>query len=183
MIQTEPSMLSLITAAFYCLVAFACLLTMASASFRRQSHWHVHSWSALALLFAVLAAMRVFAIEDLLREELRLVLQAEGLYEDRRVLQGPVFAALFITSAAIGGLWTFHVSRTIRGRRNIAAMIAIASGCTLVFLLTLRILSLHSVDQLLYGPLKLNWIIDLGASATVLASGFIYWRIVTGRMR
>lgn len=183
MIQPEPSTLSLIAAAFYGLVVFTCLLAMAAAFARRQVRWHMLGWAALALLFTVLALMRVFAIEDLLREELRLVLRAEGTYEDRRALQGPVFAGLFIAVAAAGGFWAFHASRNIRGRRNIAAMAAIAGGCVLLFLLMLRLVSLHSVDQLLYGPLKLNWIIDLGASAVVLASGFLYWRIVTGRMR
>jgi hypothetical protein len=176
-------MLSLIAAAFYGAVVASCLLAMAAAVARRQIRWHVVGWSALALLFTVLAAMRVFAIEELLREELRLLLRAEGAYDNRRDLQGPVFAALFLTAAMIGGFWTFHISRTIRGRRNIAALVAIASGCTLLFLLMLRIVSLHSVDQLLYGPLKLNWIIDLGASAIVLASGVFYWRVVTGRQR
>lgn len=183
MIQPEPSMLSLIAAAFYGLVVFACLLAFAAAYARRQVRWHLLGWTALAMLFSVLAAIRVFAIEDLLREELRLLLRAEGTYEDRRALQGLVFAALFIAAATIGGFWTFRIARNIRGRRNIAAMIAVASGATLVFLLMLRIVSLHSVDQLLYGPLKLNWIIDLGASTIVLASGVLYWRIVTGRMR
>jgi hypothetical protein len=176
-------MLSLIAAAFYGVVVFACLLAVAAAIARRQVRWHVLGWTALALLFVAFAAMRAFAIEELLREELRLLLRAEGTYDDRRALQGPIFAVLFVTAAAIGGVWTFHISRTIRGRRNIAAMIAIASGSSLVFLLLLRIVSLHSVDLLLYGPLKLNWVIDLGASAIVLASGFMYWRIVTGRMR
>lgn len=183
MIQPEPSILSLTAAAFYGAVVFACLLALAASVARRQIRWHVIGWSALALLFAVLAAMRVFAAEDMLREELRLLLRAEGTYDDRRALQGPVFAALFIAAAAIGGIWTFHISRTIRGRRNIAAMVAIASGCTLVFLLMLRIVSLHSVDQLLHGPLKLNWIIDLGTSTIVLLGGVYYWRVVTGRLR
>jgi hypothetical protein len=176
-------MLSLIAAAFYGAVVAACLLALAAALARRQIRWHLVGWSALALLFGVLAAMRVFAIEELLREELRLLLRAEGTYDNRRALQGPVFAALFIAAAVIGGFWTFHISRTIRGRRNIAAMVAIASGSTLVFLMMMRIVSLHSVDQLLYGPLKLNWIIDLGASTIVLASCVYYWRVVTGRLR
>jgi hypothetical protein len=33
------------------------------------------------------------------------------------------------------------------------------------------------------GPLKLNWVIDLGSSAIVMAAGIYYWRLVTGRLR
>lgn len=176
-------MLSLIAAAFYGVVVASCLLALTVAITRRQPRWHVLGWSALALLFVVLAAMRVFVVEELLREVLRLLLRAEGTYDDRGTLQAPVFAVLFISAAAIGGFLTFHIARTIRGRRNIATMAAITSGGLLVFLLMLRIVSLHSADQLLYGPMKLNWFTDLGSSTVVLATAVYYWRVVTGRPR
>jgi hypothetical protein len=176
-------MLSLVAAAFYCAVVASCVLALTAAHDHRQIRWHIVGWSALALLFIILAAMRIFAIEDILREGLRQLLWAEGAYDSRRSLQGPIFATLIVVAAAIGGFWFFRVTRTIRGRRNIAAMLAIASGCILVFLLALRIVSLHAMDELLYGPLKLNWVIDLGSSAIVLAAGIYYWRLVTGRLR
>jgi hypothetical protein len=183
LIQPEPSSLSLVAAAFYGAVVVSCVLALAAARDRRQIRWHVTGWSVLAMLFIILAAMRLFAVEDILRDGLRELLRAEGTYDSRRALQGPIFATLFVIAAAMGGFWFFHVSRTIRGRRNIAAMLAIASGCSLLFLLMVRIVSLHAMDELLYGPLKLNWVIDLGSSAVVLAAGFYYWRLVTGRLR
>jgi hypothetical protein len=183
LIQPEPSVLSLIAAAFYGAVVVSCVLALTAAHDRRQIRWHVTGWSVLALLFIILAAMRIFAIEDILREGMRLLLRAEGSYDSRRSVQGPIFATFFLIAAAIGAFWFYRVTRTIRGRRNIAAMLAIASGCSLVFLLVLRIVSLHAMDELLYGPLKLNWVVDLGSSAVVLAAGFYYWRLVTGRLR
>lgn len=183
MIAGVPSTLSLIAAAYYGWVAACCLLAMATANGRKQVRWHGVSWLLLALLFTGLALMRVFAIEDLLREELRLLLRIEGTYDDRRALQGPVFAGLFITAAAIAGFWAYRITRAMNGRRNFAAAFANAGGCCLVFLLLLRIVSLHSVDQLLYGPLKLNWVIDLGTSTVVLVCAVQYWRVVSGRLR
>ncbi len=176
-----PSMLSLMAACFYGAVAMSCLIALAHAIGRRQITWHALSWGAIAALFLVLIVMRFFALEELLRGELRLVLRVEGAYDDRRALQGPIFAALFIVAATIGAFWLFTVSRRIRGRRNIATMIAIACACGITFLMLLRIVSLHSVDALLYGPLKLNWIIDIGLSAVVLGCGVQYWRVLTGK--
>lgn len=181
MIQPVPSTFSLIAACFYAAVVASALVALMPAAKLRQARWHVIVWSAMALLFVALAAMRVFALEELLRGELRELLRGRGAYDDRREFQGPIFAVLFVTAAFLGGFWAYRTSRTISGRRNIATAIAIACGCMLILLNLLRIVSLHSVDMLLYGPLKLNWIIDLGASATVLACGVYYWRVVTGR--
>jgi hypothetical protein len=182
-IQSEPSLLSLVAAAFYVIVMGACLLALTTALRQKQVRWHVASWMLLAGLFAGLAIMRAFAIEEVVRDELRFLLHAEGKYEDRRALQGMAFAAMFVSAAAIGGFRFFQVTRTIQGRRNVASTIADAGGAGLLLLLMLRIVSLHSVDQFLYGPLKLNWLIDLGASALVLGCSIYYWQVVTGRLR
>lgn len=182
MIQPGPSVFSLIAACFYAAVVASCLVALIPSLRRRQARWHVWGWSAMAVLFVTLAAFRVFALEELLREELRDLLRGRGAYDDRRAIQGPIFAALFVSAAFLGGFWAVRTARTISGRRNIAMAIAIGCGCTLILLNMLRIVSLHSVDTLLYGPLKLNWVIDLGASALVLACGVYYWRVVTGKV-
>jgi hypothetical protein len=51
----------------------------------------------------------------------------------------------------------------------------------MVMLLGLRIVSLHQIDVLLYGPAKLNWVIDIGASLTVLTAAGFYIRLVSHR--
>lgn len=181
MIYTAPSTFSLIAACLYGLVVASCLLALGTAAKRRQARWHVLGWFAIAVLFVALGVMRLFAFEDLLREGLRSVIRDEGAYDSRREVQGPVFAALFITAAFFAGFWFYRTSRAISGRRNVATMIAIGCAFALTFLASLRIVSLHSVDELLYGPLKLNWIIDIGSSVVVLACGVYYWRVVTGK--
>lgn len=176
-----PSMFSFFAVAFYGVVALSAMCALANAISHRQISWHVATWGMIAVLFLTLAMMRMFAFEDLLREELRLALRVEGTYDDRRALQGPLFAALFVVAAVITGVWFYHVSRTIHGRRNIATMIAAGCALGMIFLVLVRIVSLHSVDYLLYGPFKLNWIIDLGASVAVMACGVYYWRVVSGK--
>jgi len=181
-IQPATSTFSLIAACLYGAVVASCLLALGSAVMRRQTSWHVLGWSAIAVLFVALGVMRLFAFEDLLREALRTVVRNQGAYDNRREFQGPVFAALFIAAAFFGGFWFYRTSRTVGGRRNVATMIAIGCAFALAFLVMLRIVSLHSVDQLLYGALKLNWIIDIGSSIVVLACGVYYWRVVTGKV-
>lgn len=60
-----------------------------------------------------------------------------------------------------------------------AVIIAVGCAAGMVFLLLLRILSLHSVDDVLYGPLKLNWVGDVGMSLAVLGCAIRYAKIVS----
>lgn len=173
----------MIAACLYLAVAGVCLLAIVRAMSARQSRWHRLGWFALCALFIVLAGMRVLAIEHWLQDEMRALLRSEGAYQDRRRLQAPVFVTLTIGTAAIAGFWFYRVTNFVSGRRNLATVIAIAAGCLQIFLVLLRIVSLHSVDLWLYGPLKLNWFIDLGASVVVLCCALYYRRIVAARAR
>ncbi len=183
MILHAPTVFSMIAACLYGGVAGACLLAVVASQSRRQARWHIWCWLGLATFFVLLAISRAFAFEDALRENLRLLLRAEGAYDQRRELQGPIFATIFVGAASIAGFWFYRVMHDISGRRNIATVIASASGGVMTVLVLLRIISLHSVDELLYGPLRLNWLTDIGSSVLVLASGVYYWSVVTGRAR
>lgn len=183
MIPHALTVFSVIAACFYWAVASACLLAVVPALSHRQVRWHKLVWVGLAAFFVLLAISRALAFEDILRENLRFLLRAEGAYDQRRALQGPIFAAIFVGAAAIAGFWFYRVMHNISGRRNIATVLALASGGIMTFLVLLRIVSLHSVDELLYGPLKLNWLTDIGSSVLVLACAVYYWAVVTGRAR
>ena len=75
----------------------------------------------------------------------------------------------------------YRITRRHRGRRNIARITAIIAAFVMIFLLGLRLASLHLVDALLFGPLKLNWVIDLGASLIVIFAASYYVQIVRAR--
>jgi hypothetical protein len=175
-----PSALSLAAAGMYMIVVTAVVLACVRAIALQQVPWHKFAWGAIAALFLGLVLMRIFSVEELVRSELRGKLYTEGVYENRRSLQAPLFVFVFAMATVIaGGLFNF-VARGVRGRRNIAAIIAI--GCTggMLFLLALRLVSLHSVDELLYGTFKLNWVADLGLSLIVLGCAVRYVRVVGG---
>lgn len=132
-------------------------------------------------MFAAMAVIRITGIEDLLRETLREALRADAAYADRRAIQRPLAAAALVAITLLAGLMLWRQSRTAKGRRNVAVLVANGSTLTLALLLLLRIISLHQVDSLLYGPIKLNWVIDLGTSALVLACAVLYLTLVRQR--
>ena len=76
----------------------------------------------------------------------------------------------------------YWVSKRIAGRRNIALAVAIGACGVMLATISMRTISLHAFDRLLYGALKLNWVGDIGASLVVLIVAASYNRIVRGAM-
>jgi hypothetical protein len=173
-----PSALSLIAAIIYCGVAAIVVLAQWRAVNQRQVAWHRWGWTLIAAFFVILAIMRVFSVEEWIRGDLREVLYDRRAYDARRSVQGPLFAILFLASAAGFAALFYYIRRGVEGRRNVAVLSAI--GCTsgMIMLFALRIVSLHSVDTLLYGPLKLNWFLDLGLTAAVAWFAIRYRSVV-----
>lgn len=173
-----PSVLSLVAAGVYSLVMLACIIAGIAASRGGQMRRHVRAWLLIALLFAVFIALRLTAAEDLLRETVRASLRASGEYGDRRITQALIVSAM-IALAGLGTLgWIYTATRNLHGRRNVARLAANLAAVAMIFLLALRIASLHLIDTLLYGPLKLNWVIDIGSSIVVMAAAVYYTRVV-----
>ena len=179
--MAAPSTFSILAAALYLVVAGAAVAAAAEALRRRQVTWHLIVWGIIAALFAGFAIMRIYGLEDMLRGDLRTILYTERTYEERRSLQKPLFALVFMVAAAMVGGLVYVLANSVRGRRDVAAMVAIGSTGGLIFLALLRLVSLHSVDALLYGPLKLNWFADLGMTLAVLACAFRYCLVVRTR--
>lgn len=176
-----PSILSTAASGLYACVAAACLAAAISARVLRQPPGHFWTWLLLALFFAALIALRLFDTEEMVRSSLREALRAEGSYRERRSFQKPI-VALILAIAGIGGLLLmYRLSRNIRGRRNIARVVAMAAAIVMLLLMTLRMVSLHAVDALLYGPAKFNWLVDIGASFTVVLAGLYYARLIRRR--
>ncbi|NJO13723.1 MAG: hypothetical protein HC870_00155 [Rhizobiales bacterium] len=144
-----------------------------------QRHWLI--WAGVALVFAALVASRVMGIEEHLRDLLREGLRADQIYSERRSFQRPLAAAALAAGALFAGFMLWRETRAVKGRRNLALLVAMGSAMVMVLLIVLRIISLHQVDSLLYGPLKLNWVIDLGTTALVLGSAVLYLTLVRSR--
>jgi hypothetical protein len=176
-----PSMLSFVAAALYAVIVVACGIAAGVSRRLRQPSRHWRVWVSIALVFAALAAFRLTGIEDVLREALRDWLRADAAYAGRRAFQRPLAAAALGGISLLAAFMLWRDYRTVKGRRTTALLVA--KGCALVMalLIVLRIVSLHQVDSLLYGPLKLNWVIDIGVSGLVLVSAALYIRLARQR--
>lgn len=132
----------------------------------------------LAALFAALAILRLLTFEELMRDALREFLFATEAYEDRRRIQGPIVMGIIVLAGAAGFFWIYKRFRAARGRRNIAVIVAQAAGLAMLGLVALRTVSFSAIDSLLFGPLKLNWIGDIGASLLVAGCATYYVWVV-----
>lgn len=175
----NQSVLSLGASGLYGCVLIACLAAAVTARRSRQMPGHVWTWLLLALFFAALVALRLLDVEETVRDSLRAAMRSEGSYRERRDLQGPIVAAIILLTGAGALALLYRTTRNLRGRRNVARVAALVAALAMLVLVTLRMISLHAIDALLYGPLKLNWLIDLGASLTVLGGAIYYMRLVS----
>ena len=175
------SVFNIIAVGLYLLVALAGVSGMLGAMRFRQARWHLQVWLLLAAFFLVLAVLRGLGIEDMWQSELRAMMKADGAYQNRRDVQRPLAAGVIAFAGLAAFIWSYRGFRNIRGRRNVAVMVAGASAFVMIALVALRLISLHPVDALLYGSVKLNWIIDIGSSLVVLGAAGYYLRVVSQR--
>lgn len=173
-----PSMLSLVAAAIYAGAVLLCLTAAFVAAWKRQVSGHIVRWGALAAFFAVLVFLRVTNLEEIWRDELRAMLRTGGYYGERRAIQAPVAAGLLIVFALAAQFWIARTYRALKGRRNVAVALAQLGAFVMLGMIALRMVSFSLIDRLLYGPLKLNWIGDLAATALVAGCALYYIVVV-----
>ena len=175
------SVFNTLAVGLYLLVALAAAAGMLGAVRYRQAGWHIQVWLVVGAFFIILAVLRGLGVEDMWQNDLRAMMRADGAYQDRRDFQRPLAAGVIMLAGFAAFLWAYRGFRNVRGRRNVAVMVAMASASVMLALVALRLISLHPVDALLYGPIKLNWIIDIGSSLTVLGAAVYYLRLISQR--
>ena len=89
-------------------------------------------------------------------------------------MQALIVSVVICVMGALGFTWIYRARTLVKGRRNIATLIAQASGGAMLVLVVLRLISLHAIDRVLYGTFKINWIGDVGTSLLVLAAAAYY---------
>ena len=178
---STPSIPSLVAASIYVVAILACIYAAAVASRSRQGPVHIRTWVGVCLVFSVLALSRFLGIEQAATEFLREYMRDSGLYDVRRSWQAPVVAIVTMIAGALGLVLVHRFVERQHGRRNHARSVALIASCVMAVLVALRLASFHAVDSVLFGPLKLNWVIDLGATIAVIAAAGYYARIVRQR--
>lgn len=173
-----PSILSFAASGLYGLVAVACLGAAIIAMRFRQVTRHSLTWLLIALLFGVLIVLRLVDAEEWLRSTLRASMRESGSYADRRAVQAPLVAAILLVAGTFTLALLYRLTRNLKGRRNVAMLVAVLATLAITFLIVLRMASLHAIDSLLFGPIKLNWVIDIGASLAVMVAAVTYMNLV-----
>lgn len=180
---SAPSLLSYAASGLYGVVIVTCVAAFVIAMRGHQNRTHLVAWLLLAAFFLVLVWLRLYEIEDLWRGAVRDWLKGEDTFGERRTMQRPIAAGAVAVIGLLGFWWFYRTMTGVRGRRNIAVSVAMAAGGAMLALIALRLISLHPVDTVLYGPIKLNWIIDIGSSLAVMASAAFYVSVVASRRR
>lgn len=176
--MSYASNLSLAAAALYALVAGIC--AFAALHSARAPAWHRAVWLGLVALFVLLIVTRLLSLEDLLRAEFRDALKGADAYASRRTLQAGLTLVLIVAILATAIAVMRRVKGQLRSKRARAVILAALAGAGMVGLVMLRLISHHATDALLYGPLKLNWIGDIGLAAIVLLSAGAYTKRARG---
>lgn len=125
-------------------------------------------------LFIALVGLRLFDLEEVFRTELRSLVRIQEGYADRREWQSALIAIIAGISAIAAFFGFYRAAKIVRGRRDAVIAIALGGAAMMLLLILVRLVSLHSVDQLLYGPLKINWVVDLGLSASIFSLSIYY---------
>ena len=178
---TEESMegshpyLGLIACLLYLGVAFAAT----SAARVADRHRDRMRWVCIATLFLALAVLRGTGLEAAATDAMRHALVEDGLYDRRRELQRPLSAlAVVLVSAA---LYLFYLKRpSARERSRDWSRFWAMVGTTLMFgVIAMRLISFHELDRYLYGPVRLNWVLDVGSSFIVAAAALHFRKLST----
>lgn len=161
---TTQSLAGIAATFIYLIICGFCLRAAAVTRRTGRPSWEAAWWSAFAVLFVALMILRIGGIEEYWRTILRNLLRKDGVYDLRREAQAPLSVVAILCTATLVALAARLHFRTRPGsalRMLAYARLAVAGLCGLVML---RVISFHPVDMLLYGPAKLNWLIDIGSS-------------------
>jgi len=174
-------LLSLTATGLYLAVGAVCLYAAVSTGREGASRPGRAIWLAIAALFVILAASRMLNAEDRVRDLMRVWLNAGIGYEARRTIQGPIAATVLALSGLAGIALLLGFRPTRSGARVERALLwATRASAAMLVLVALRLISFHPVDAILYQPLRLNWVFDIGLTALVGIAALAHahpWRI------
>lgn len=149
-------------------VVYVAVAIAAAAAFRVAERPNDRlRWGAIAILFICVAIWRGSGLELYLTSEMRRTLLQDGLYEKRRDLQRPLAALAVVVISSI--LYLFYLKRPLgKGRpRDWSRFWAMVGVTVMMGVIAMRLISFHELDRFLYGPIRGNWILDLGSSLLV----------------
>ena len=174
----DPTLMGWVTVVAYFYAAY--LAARAFQESRAQAHSDTRDQQAkdggalAGLWLLVTVAMLLFVInkqldlQTLFTEVARDLAMAQGWYEDRRKYQ----VAFIAVVGLLGGAGTAALA--FRLRRVLGRVSGAVFGLGLIaFFVVVRAASFHHVDLLLTsGPIRLNWILELGGIGLIARSAY-----------
>ena len=164
---------------------FACIASANAARKVRQFGGPARdrfAWAALAAFFGFMIAVRLLDGENVMRDMLRVLLDAGEIYRGRRGFQGAAIALLGLVFAVL----TAWVLREKAARQNAASRslcVAKLAGLAYLALFAARLISLHQIDALLYGGAHINRAVDPGLALLVGWMAIRFVRELKSRQR
>jgi hypothetical protein len=134
-------------------------------------------WVVATLVMVLLGINKQFDLQSLLTQTMRDLAHDHGWYGERRPFQVKVIIA--VIAAALAGLVAIvYPLRRVLGR----VLWVLAAIAWIIAFVSIRATSLHQVDFLLSrgGPLRLNWVCELGGIAVLAASAYRTARVALG---
>ncbi|MHA6333018.1 hypothetical protein ACXYL9_04980 [Qipengyuania sp. CAU 1752] len=154
----------------YLAVAALCLWAAFASPARAAKPTRLH-WIGISAALVALAAWRLLQIEEFLRSWLRTEVIGDA-YDTRYEFQGPAAAIVILGGLAILALaaWQLH-------RRPLPVILSSLAIGGFAGLIAIRIVSIHILDRLIYsgiGPVRINYLIELGLLATIVYGVYLY---------
>lgn len=169
-----PSLLSQIAASAYVLVGIMCFCASAAAMRFPRSAWHWRAWALVGVIFLLFALMRFFSVEEVLRDELRSSLHAQSSYGERGNVQRAFLAGFLVICSFPIIYFIISKEKNLKFLGSATINLAVLSCSLMIILMIIRTISWHDIDKILYGPLKINWFLDLGLTCATLCFAVIY---------
>lgn len=168
-------LLNWVAIVFYIVGICVCALAVHAATTSGRPVADARAWMVAVAVFVVLAGMRAFQLEELLRDGLRTLLHAEGEYGKRRAFQAPLAVAVLAMLLPLALLAHRLWQRTAPGAGTRLVLAAQLGMVGLALLYAMRIISLHFIDKLLYGGgVHLNWFLEGGLTLLIGGPAALY---------
>lgn len=159
MTSAGPSHLSIAAGALYCAVAALCWVARMRAIKRHQTGADGWKWTACCGLFILLAISRWLDLEHGAHDAVRTMLERGGLYGGRYALQAPLAVLAVLGATLVGYRWMGRWKMVRAQPPGKYLLIAQIAAFGMIALVSLRAISWHYTDVLLYGW-RLNWVLD-----------------------
>ena len=165
----DPTVIGWITVAGYFLAALLLLYKRKLALSLFPSHWKQHRWVllAFALLMIALGINKQLDLQTFMTNVGREMAEAQGWYENRRLVQMGLLAALAGAVVALA-IVIVRVKGILRPHR-----LALVGILFLLGFVAMRASSFFKVDRLLgfqLAGVKMNWLFELGGIGIVIVS-------------